>query len=149
MNDNDQMPTSIFKHTTLVDGNHIVLADKVNALLQDPTFDTEKLKEKMEGDQFDYGLNPVLVVTPDKIKKYYTPAQKRAIDKYRITHREQYNEQMRNVYNRKREDEEWLKNRNEKAKANNKKYREKKIAAIPPELRKPRGRPKKVVTAVV
>jgi hypothetical protein len=149
MDENTQIPTSIFKHTTLTHGDngyvHVVFQDKIPSLLEDPSFDAEKLKEKLEGEQFDYNLKPVLVVTESKIRKYYTPAQKKAIEKYREKHRDVYNEQMRGIYNRKREDEEWLKKRNEKAKEANRKYREKKLSAIPPEERKPRGRPKKVV----
>lgn len=149
MNDNTEIPSSIFKHTTLTHGHngyiHVVFQDNIPSLLQDSTFDAEKLKEKLEGEQFDYDLKPVLVVTENKIRKYYTPAQKKAIDKYREKHRDVYNEQMRGIYNRKREDEEWLKQRNEKAKVSNKKYREKKLSAIPAEERKPRGRPKKVI----
>jgi hypothetical protein len=150
MNENTEIPSSIFKHTTLTHGDngyiHIVYPDKIPSLLKDETFDADKLKEKLEGDQFDYDLKPVLVVSADKIKKYYTPAQKKAIIKYRANHKDQYNEQMRNIYGRKRQDEEWLKSRNEKAKEANKKYREKKKSATPPQEQKPRGRPKKVKT---
>jgi len=144
MNETDNtIPTSIFKHTTLNNGTHIVYQDKISSLLQDKTFDAEKLKEKLEGDQFDYGLKPLLVVSPSKIRTYYTPAQKKAIIKYRETHRDAYNEQMRNIYERKRQDENWLKSRNEKAKDANKKYRDKKKLSAPQKEQKPRGRPKK------
>ena len=148
--DNDKIPTSVFQHSTITHGHngyvHIVYPDKIPSLLADPTFDGEKLKEKLEDEQFDYELKPVLVITPDKIKKYYTPAQKKAIMTYREKYKDKYNEQMRNVYHRKKTDEDWIKNRNTKAKEANKKYREKKLSTIPPEERKPRGRPKKVLT---
>jgi hypothetical protein len=97
----------------------------------------DKLHEKLENED---NLNPTMT----NIKKYYTPAQKKAIETYRNKNREKYNEQMRNLYNVKRNDEEWLKNRNEKSKEANKKYREKKLSVIPVEERKPRGRPKKI-----
>ena len=143
--DNSQIPTSVFNYTTLTNGSHVVYQDKIPSLLADETFDAGKLKEKLEGEQFDYGLNPVLIVSADKIKKYYTPAQKKAIMKYREKHKDEYNQQMRDVYQRKKQDEEWVKTRNTKAKEANKKYREKKLSEIPVEQRRPRGRPKKTI----
>lgn len=79
-------------------------------------------------------------------KKYYTPAVYNAIKRYREKFPEKYNEAQRNLYNRKKNDEEWLKKFNERSREYNKKYREKKkeenkLLGIVPK----KGRPRKVV----
>jgi hypothetical protein len=79
--------------------------------------------------------------TEDK-KKSYTPAVKKAIDKYRSKNVEKYNELQRNYYNEAKEDEEWKKRFNERCRENNKKYRERKRLANPP---KPKGRPRNAI----
>jgi len=75
-------------------------------------------------------------------KSTYTPAVKRAIDKYRSKNSEKYNELQRNYYNEAKEDEEWKKKFNERCKINNQKYREKKRLEKPPN---PKGRPRKPI----
>ena len=75
-------------------------------------------------------------------KSTYTPAVKRAIDKYRSKNAEKYNELQRNYYNEAKEDEEWKKKFNERCKINNQKYREKKRLEKPPN---PKGRPRKPI----
>lgn len=73
-------------------------------------------------------------------KSTYTPAVKRAIDKYRSKNVEKYNELQRQYYNEAKEDEEWKQKFNERCKENNRKYRERKRLENPP---KPKGRPRK------
>ena len=78
-------------------------------------------------------------------KSTYTPAVKKAIDKYRSKNVAKYNELQRQYYNEAKEDEEWRQKFNERCKVNNQKYREKKRLANPP---KPKGRPRKSVPLV-
>ena len=71
-------------------------------------------------------------------KTSYTPAVKKAIDKYRSKNIDRYNEANK-------EDEEWKQKFNERCKENNKKYRERKRLENPP---KPKGRPRKPIPVV-
>tara|TARA_R110000868_G_scaffold31179_6_gene114390 strand:+ start:871 stop:1182 length:312 start_codon:yes stop_codon:yes gene_type:complete len=73
--------------------------------------------------------------------KYYTPAVKKAIDKYRAKNIDKYNELQRNYYSEIKVDEEWRIKFNERCKLANKRYREK-IKEQQGEV-KPRGRPRK------
>jgi hypothetical protein len=79
-------------------------------------------------------------------KSTYTPAVKKAIDKYRSKNVAKYNELQRNYYNEAKEDEEWRQKFNERCKENNRKYRERKRLTNPP---KPKGRPRKPVPKVI
>lgn len=78
-------------------------------------------------------------------KTTYTPAVKKAIDKYRNKNPEKYNELQRQYYNEAKKDEEWKQKFNERCKINNQRYREKKKLENPP---KPRGRPRKPIPQV-
>jgi hypothetical protein len=79
-------------------------------------------------------------------KSKYTPAVKKAIEKYRSKNVEKYNELQRQYYNDAKEDEEWRNKFNERCRENNKKYRQKKRLANPP---KPKGRPRKAVPKII
>jgi hypothetical protein len=144
------MPKSIFQYiTTDRNGIHTILPNKFAELLADPNFNTEDLEYKLAGNQFPEDLKPILVITPEKLKKTYNPALKKAIYKYREKHREEYNEIARRSYNIKNKDEEWVKNRREKQKETNRKYRERvraeKIKNDPNYIPRGKGRPRKVV----
>lgn len=76
-------------------------------------------------------------------KSTYTPAVKKAIDKYRKNNIDKINEKQREYYNEYKQNEEWRKNFNEKCRINNQKYRQKKKESLG-EV-KPRGRPRKTV----
>ena len=78
-------------------------------------------------------------------KTSYTPAVKKAIDKYRSKNIDRYNELQRQYYETNKEDEEWKQKFNERCKENNKKYRERKRLENPP---KPKGRPRKPIPVV-
>jgi len=78
-------------------------------------------------------------------KTTYTPAVKKAIDKYRNKNVEKYNELQRDYYNEAKQNEEWKAKFNERCKENNKRYREKKRLENPP---KPKGRPRKPIPQV-
>ena len=150
-------PNSIFAHTVLVGENHIV--KDIGKLLGDETFTNDELTMKLTGEQFDEH-QPILVITDEKRKSYYTPAQKRANIKYRETHRAQYNESQRKLFEKYKQDEDWVKKRNEMAKHYNKKHAERrasdKITAAKaeavakgveyvPEVKRGRGRPRKEI----
>jgi hypothetical protein len=79
-------------------------------------------------------------------KSSYTPAAKKAIDKYRSKNVDKYNELQRQYYNESKDDDEWRKKFNERCKENNRKYREKKRLENPP---KTIGRPRKTASKVV
>jgi len=159
MDDNSTLPTSVFKYAELVNGHHIIKDEKISQMLNDPTFENADLKDKVEGEQFGYGLKPVVVATAHKKKTFYTPAQKKAIMKYREAHRNEYNESQRKLYEKLSENDEWVKLRNEKAKKYNKDYRAKKAkenyerlkaeatarGESYNEIKKGRGRPRKTV----
>lgn len=81
-------------------------------------------------------------------KTTYTPAVKKAIDKYRQKNADKYNEKQREYYNEAKEDEEWKKKFNERCRINNQKYREKKREELGTQV-KPRGRPRKQPPPVV
>lgn len=78
-------------------------------------------------------------------KTSYTPAVKKAIDKYRSKNIDRYNELQRQYYESNKENEEWKQKFNERCKENNKKYRERKRLENPP---KPKGRPRKPIPVV-
>jgi hypothetical protein len=158
MDDNSSIPTSVFKYAELINGHHIIKDEKINQMFNDPTFENAELKDKVEGEQFGYGLKPVVVATAHKKKTFYTPAQKKAIMKYRDNHRNEYNESQRKLYEKLSGNDEWVKTRNEKAKKYNKDYRMKKAnenyerlkaeatarGETYAEVKKGRGRPRKI-----
>ena len=76
-------------------------------------------------------------------KSSYTPAVKKAIDKYRKNNMEKFNEKQREYYNEAKQDEEWRKKFNERCRINNQKYRQRKKEKSGET--KPRGRPRKII----
>lgn len=80
-------------------------------------------------------------------KTTYTPAVKRAINKYRNKNVEKYNELQRHYYNEFKEDAEWKQKFNERCRINNKKYRQRKREALG-DIVKPRGRPRKPIPII-
>lgn len=81
-------------------------------------------------------------------KSTYTPAVKKAIDKYRQKNIEKFNEKQREYYNEYKQDEEWRKSFNERCRVNNQKYRQKKKETLGDNI-KPRGRPRKAVPSLI
>ena len=81
-------------------------------------------------------------------KSTYTPAVKKAIDKYRHKNIEKFNEKQREYYSEYKQDEEWRKNFNDRCKVNNQKYRLKKKESLGGAV-KPRGRPRKVIPPLI
>ena len=81
-------------------------------------------------------------------KTTYTPAVKRAIDKYRQKNAEKFNELQREYYNQSKKDEEWRKRFNERCRINNQKYRQKKKETSG-DNPKPRGLPRKNISPLI
>lgn len=105
------MADSIFSVAEQVGGVWIVPSENITSFLATPELTSKEIEVALTGDQFPYGLQPVLV--PD-IKKRTSEAQLRAIKNYRRNHREKYNEYQAKLYTKYRENPEW------KAKVNSK-----------------------------
>lgn len=91
--------------------------------------------------------NPIIEIK----KNTYTPACRKAQQKYREKFPEKYCALQRKLYQDKKTDDEWKKKFNERSKVNNAKYREKKMKEFLEaggEV-KPKGRPKKIKEIVV
>lgn len=134
---------SIYSNAELIDGHQIVRPENFNKLIESGLIDKD-LEKKIMGEQFEYGLQPILIIK----KSTYTQAHKKAQQKYRDNNRAEYNEQQRKLYEKKKEDEEWKKKFNERSKENNKKYREKmkELKMSNPNYEpKKRGRPRKLI----
>lgn len=80
-------------------------------------------------------------------KTTYTPALKKAINKYRSKNPEKYNELQRQYYNKLKEDDEWKEKFNERCRINNKNYRQRKREILGDTV-KPRGRPRKPIPVI-
>jgi|APCry1669189567_1035234.scaffolds.fasta_scaffold01891_2 hypothetical protein len=76
-------------------------------------------------------------------KGTYTEKAKANIMKYRETHREEYNSFMRDYYEKKKTDEEWIEKHKERCRLANRRYRAKKSGCTEP---KKRGRPRKILS---
>lgn len=91
--------------------------------------------------------NPIIEIK----KNTYTPACRKAQQKYREKFPEKYCALQRKLYQDKKSDDEWKKKFNERSKVNNAKYRDKKMKEFLEaggEV-KPKGRPKKIIKDVV
>jgi len=61
---------SIFKYTIERNGIHIIPHDRIEAFKKDPLFKNDEINEKLKADA--YGLSPIFIINPKKIKTYYT-----------------------------------------------------------------------------
>ena len=59
---------SIFKYTTQRNGIHYIHHDKIEAFKKDPLFKNDEINEKLKADM--YGLSPIFIINPNKIKFY-------------------------------------------------------------------------------
>ena len=84
-------PHSIFKYTTEWNGIHFIPHDKIEQFKKDPLFKNDEINEKLKADT--YGLSPIFIINPKKIKTYYTPLLKKT------------NKITRRIYNGKNSDE--------------------------------------------
>jgi len=67
---------SIFKYTTQRNGIHFIPHEKDTSILKiDPLFKNDEINEKLKADA--YGLSPIFIINPKKIKTYYTPLLKK------------------------------------------------------------------------
>ena len=81
---------SIFKYTTERNGIHYIHHDKIEAFKKDPLFKNDEINEKLKADA--YGLSPIFIINPNKIKFYDSKNKKT-------------NKITRRIYNGKKEDE--------------------------------------------
>ena len=66
---------SIFKYTIERNGIHYIPHDKIEAFKKDPLFKNDEINDKLKADA--YGLSPIFIINPKKIKTYYTPLLKK------------------------------------------------------------------------
>ena len=66
---------SIFKYTIERNGIHFIPHDKIEQFKKDPLFRNDELFEKLQADA--YGLSPIFIINPKKIKTYYTTLHKK------------------------------------------------------------------------
>ena len=83
---------SIFKYTTERNGIHFIPHDKIEQFKKDPLFKNDEINEKLKADM--YGLSPIFIINPKKIKMYNDLLYKKT---KKITRR---------IYNGKKEDDE-------------------------------------------
>jgi hypothetical protein len=82
---------SIFKYTTERNGIHYIHHDKIEAFKKDPLFKNDEINEKLKADM--YGLSPIFIINPNKIKFYDSKNKKT-------------NKITRRIYNGKNSDDE-------------------------------------------
>lgn len=116
------MATSLYSYTKKVGDKHIIPHEQFTSFLSDPNYDTKKLETTLLGEQFGYGLKPVLV--PNTAKRT-SEAQLRAIKNYRKNHREKYNTYQNSLYNKYKENPEWVEKYNSTQQEHNSKFRKK------------------------
>jgi hypothetical protein len=93
--------------------------------------------------------NEIVEVQKKKVK--YSPAHLKAQNKYREKNREKYNESQRQLYEKKKQEDEWKQHYLERSRVNNRKYREKKKQEQIDSgvyVEKKRGRPRKVLGCI-
>jgi len=81
---------SIFKYTTERNGIHFIPHDKIEQFKKDPLYKDDEINEKLKADA--YGLSPIFIINPNKIKLYDSKNKKT-------------NKITRRIYNGKKEDE--------------------------------------------
>ena len=83
---------SIFKYTTERNGIHFIPHDRIEQFKKDPLFKNDEINEKLKADM--YGLSPIFIINPKKIKMYNDLLYKKT------------NKITRRIYNGKKEDDE-------------------------------------------
>ena len=68
---------SIFKYTTERNGIHFIPHDKIEQFKKDPLFKNDEINDKLRADA--YGLSPIFIINPNKIKTYYTSVLRKQI----------------------------------------------------------------------
>ena len=59
---------SIFKYTIERNGIHFIPHDRIEQFKKDPLFKNDEINEKLKADA--YGLSPIFIINPKKIKTY-------------------------------------------------------------------------------
>ena len=83
---------SIFKYTIERNGIHFIPHDRIEQFKKDPLFKNDEINEKLKADM--YGLSPIFIINPKKIKMYNDLLYKKT------------NKITRRIYNGKKEDDE-------------------------------------------
>ena len=83
---------SIFKYTIERNGIHFIPHDRIEQFKKDPLFKNDEINEKLKADM--YGLSPIFIINPKKIKTHYACLHKKT------------NKITRRIYNGKKEDDE-------------------------------------------
>ena len=83
---------SIFKYTIERYGIHFIPHDKIEQFKKDPLFKNDEINEKLKADE--YGLSPIFIINPKKIKMYNDLLHKKT------------NKITRRIYNGEKEDDE-------------------------------------------
>ena len=81
---------SIFKYTIERNGIHFIPHDKIEQFKKDPLYMDDEINEKLKADA--YGLLPIFIINPNKIKFYDSKNKKT-------------NKITRRIYNGKKKDE--------------------------------------------
>jgi len=119
-----ELPQSIFQYTIEKQGIHYIPPENFEKFKQDPNFKDLDLFDKLKADE--YNLSPILIINPTKIKPYYTPQHKKALDKYKEKNRDKINEISRNSYHKNKQDPQWMEKKLARQREYSKKYRQKK-----------------------
>ena len=82
---------SIFKYTIERNGIHFIPHDRIEQFKKDPLFKNDEINEKLKADM--YGLSPIFIINPKKIKTYNDLLHKKT------------NKITRRIYNGKNSDE--------------------------------------------
>ena len=82
---------SIFKYTIERNGIHFIPHDRIEQFKKDPLFKNDEINEKLKADA--YGLSPIFIINPKKIKTYNDLLHKKT------------NKITRRIYNGKNSDE--------------------------------------------
>ena len=82
---------SIFKYTIERNRIHFIPHDRIEQFKNDPLFKNDEINEKLKADM--YGLSPIFIINPNKIKFYDSKNKKT-------------NKITRRIYNGKKEDDE-------------------------------------------
>ena len=83
---------SIFKYTIERNRIHFIPHDRIEQFKKDPLFKNDEINEKLKADM--YGLSPIFIINPKKIKMYNDLLYKKT------------NKITRRIYNGKKEDDE-------------------------------------------
>ena len=68
---------SIFIYTIERNGIHFIPHDNIEQFKKDPLYKDDEINEKLKADV--YGMSPIFIINPKKIKTYYTSVLRKQI----------------------------------------------------------------------